>query len=117
MARAGPIAAGEALRLTDLITTTPGGIASRVLAKTAGGNVTVFAFDEGEGLSEHTAPFDALVVVLDGRISLTIGGQKVDAAPGTIVRMPANIPHAVDASAPSRMLLIMLREPATAPQP
>ena len=99
------------MRLADLITPTQGGIASRVLAKTGGGNVTLFAFDAGEGLSEHTAPFDALVIVLDGALELTIGGQAIAAAPGSIVRMPANIPHAVDATVASRMLLIMLREP------
>ena len=103
---------GEAHALADLINPAARGIASRVLVKNAGGNVTLFAFDDGEGLSEHTAPFDALVLVIDGLLSLTIGGTPVDAAPGTIVRMPANVPHAVDARAPSRMLLIMLREPA-----
>lgn len=111
MLKAGSIEAGEALRVLDLIVPAPHGIASRVLAKTSGGNLTLFALDEGAGLSEHTAPFDALVLVLDGRVSLTIGGRAVDAVPGTIVRMPANVPHAVDAVAPSRMLLIMLREP------
>lgn len=110
---AGTIPTAEALPLADLIAPTERGIASRVLAKTAGGNVTLFAFDAGEGLSEHTAPFDALVLPLDGALTLTIGGQAVQAAPGTIVRMPAGIPHAVDAVAASRMLLIMLREPAS----
>src|SRR5215216_5587068 len=105
------IAAAEALPLEDLITPTIGGIASRVLAKTGGGNVTLFAFDQGEGLSEHTAPFDALVIVLEGLLSLTIGGTIVAARPGTIVRMPANVPHALAAAAPVRMLLVMLREP------
>ena len=111
MPSAGPIPPSESLRLADLITPTQGGIASRVLAKTGGGNVTLFAFDAGEGLSEHTAPFDALVIVLDGALELTIGGQAIAAAPGSIVRMPANIPHAVDATVATRMLLIMLREP------
>ena len=115
MSKAGMIPSGEALLLVDLIAPTPHGIASRVLAKTGGGNVTLFAFDAGEGLSEHTAPFDALVLVLDGALTLNIGGSAVGATPGTIVRMPANVPHAVDATAPSRMLLIMLREPAPAP--
>lgn len=114
MSTPGQIPAAEALRLETLIAPTPQGIASRVLAKTAGGNVTLFAFDAGEGLSEHTAPFDALVIALDGLLSLTIGGAAVEAVPGTIVRMPANVPHAVDARQPSRMLLIMLREPKTA---
>lgn len=114
MSTGGTIPAAEALRLADLITPTDRGIASRVLAKNAGGNVTLFAFDAGEGLSEHTAPFDALVMALEGTLQLTIGGQPVVAAPGTIVRMPAHVPHAVDATAPARMLLIMLREPKTA---
>jgi quercetin dioxygenase-like cupin family protein len=111
MSTPGTIPAAEALPLDGLITPTPHGIASRVLAKTSGGNVTLFAFDAGEGLSEHTAPFDALVLVLDGSLSLTIGGAGVEAATGTIVRLPANVPHAVDAPAAARMLLIMLREP------
>ena len=107
----GTLAGAEALRLSDLIAPTEHGIASRVLAKTSGGNVTLFAFDAGEGLSEHTAPFDALVVVLEGTMLLTIGGKPVESTAGTIVRMPANVPHAVDAMTSSRMLLVMLREP------
>ena len=102
----------EALTLATLITPTPHGIASRVLAKTSGGTVTLFAFDAGQGLSEHTAPFDALVLVFEGALDLTIGGQPVRTVPGTIVRMPANIPHAVEATEPARMLLVMLRERA-----
>ena len=101
----------EALRVVDLITPTEHGIASRVLAKTSGGNVTLFAFDAGEGLSEHTTPFDALVLVVEGSLTLTIGGTPVAAMPGTIVRMPAGVPHAVDARVASKMLLVMLREP------
>lgn len=111
MSSTGFIPPAEALALAELITPTERGIASRVLAKNGGGSVTLFAFDSGEGLSEHTAPFDALVIVLDGSLDLTIGGQPVHAAPGSIVRMPANVPHAVDAPVASRMLLVMLREP------
>jgi len=114
MSSAGSIPPGEALRLADLITPTAGGIASRVLAKTGGGNVTLFAFDAGEGLSEHTAPFDALVMVIEGQLALTVGGRPVTAMPATIVRLPANVPHAVEATVASRMLLIMLREPKAA---
>jgi quercetin dioxygenase-like cupin family protein len=110
----GTIPAAEALLLADLVSPTPQGIASRVLAKTGGGNVTLFAFDAGEGLSEHTAPFDALVLVLDGTLAITIGGRGLTAAPGTIVRMPANVPHALEAPVPARMLLVMLREPKPA---
>lgn len=107
--RSGLIPPADALALDALITPTDHGIASRVLAKNGGGTVTLFAFDAGEALSEHTAPFDALVLVLAGGFVLTIGGAPVPAAPGTIVRMPAGVPHAVEATGPSRMLLIMLR--------
>jgi quercetin dioxygenase-like cupin family protein len=92
------------------ISPTEQGIASRVLAKTSGGNVTLFAFDAAQGLTEHTSPFDALVMVLEGSLILTIGGTPVRATPGTIVRMPADVPHALDAPEPARMLLLMLRD-------
>ena len=104
----------EALALQSLVTPTEQGIASRVLAKTTGGNLTLFAFDAGQGLTEHTSPFDALVMVLDGSLKLTIGGNAVTASPGSVVRMPAHVPHAVDAHEPTRMLLTMLREPKAA---
>jgi quercetin dioxygenase-like cupin family protein len=108
MSRPAQVPPAEALPLQSLITPTVDGIASRVLARSTGGNVTLFAFDSGQGLTTHTSPFDALVVVLAGALTLTIGGTPVHAIPGTIVRMPANVPHAVDASEPTRMLLIML---------
>ncbi len=104
------IPAAEALAMHALITPTEQGIASRVLARTGGGNLTLFAFDAGQELSEHTAPFDGLVMVLEGSLTLTIGGAPVTAVPGTIVRMPAHVPHAVAAPVPARMLLLMLRD-------
>ncbi len=104
------IPAAEALLLQSLVTPTAQVIASRVLAKTSGGNLTLFAFDGGQGLTEHTSPFDALVMVLEGSLTLTIGGTPVRATPGTIVRMPTGVPHALDAPEPTRMLLIMLRD-------
>jgi quercetin dioxygenase-like cupin family protein len=100
----------EVLSLSSLITPTAQGIASRILAKTSGGNLTLFAFDTGQGLTEHTSPFDALVMVLEGSLTLTIGGTPVRATPGTVVRMPADIPHALDAPEACRMLLLMLRD-------
>jgi quercetin dioxygenase-like cupin family protein len=103
------IPSSEALNLDSLIVPTPGGVASRILSKTSGGNVTLFAFDAGQGLTEHTSPFDALVLVLNGRFVLTIGGTAVDAPTGTVVNMPAGVPHAVDATEASRMLLMMLK--------
>jgi quercetin dioxygenase-like cupin family protein len=108
------IPGAEVLSLAMLVTPTPHGVASRVLARTGGGNVTLFAFDKGQGLEEHTSPFDALVLVLDGAMTLTIGGASVSATPGTVVRMPGGIPHALVAPDATRMLLIMLREPKPA---
>jgi len=102
--------AAEAVDLATLVTPTPRGIASRVLARTSGGNVTLFAFDAGQALEEHTSPFDALVLVLEGALSLTIGGRSVRATPGTVVRMPGGVPHALLAAESSRMLLVMLRD-------
>ena len=101
---------GELLALDTLVTPTAQGIASRVLARTAAGNITLFAFDAGEELSEHTAPFDALVLTLSGSLALTIGGRGVQTTAQSVVLMPANVPHAVRATEVSRMLLIMLRE-------
>jgi quercetin dioxygenase-like cupin family protein len=103
---------GEVFPLDALVTPTAQGIASRVLARTAAGNITLFAFDAGEGLSEHSAPFDALVLTLSGTLVLTIGDREVRTGPQSLVSMPANVPHAVQATEPSRMLLIMLRERA-----
>ena len=105
----GTITPAEALELHALVTPTEHGIASRVLARTGGGNVTLFAFDAGQGLTEHTSPFDALVLVLAGELTLTIGGTPVAATPGTVVLMPAQVPHGVDAAVPARMLLVMLK--------
>ena len=99
-----------ALSLSTLVTPTANGIASRVLAKTTGGNATLFSFDAGQGLEEHTSPFEALVIVLEGALNLTIGGAPVRAIPGTIVRMPGGVPHALEAPEPARTLLVMLRE-------
>jgi len=99
----------EVLTLGALVAGAPDGIASRVLVKTGGGSLTLFAFDRGQALTEHTSPYEATVLVLEGSMTLTIGGSRMTAGPGTIVRMPANVPHAVEAAEASRMLLIMLR--------
>ena len=104
----------QAHPLADLVRPTPGGIASRILAKTPAANVTLFSFDAGQGLTEHTSPFEALVIVLEGTMALTIGGSPVQAAAGTITRMPANVPHALEAVDAVRLMLVMLREPAAA---
>lgn len=95
--------------LADLAVFQPESIVSRMLLKNKAGSVTLFAFAEGEGLSEHTAPFDALVVVTDGTAEVTIAGERFEVGPGETLRLPASIPHAVHAPTDVRMLLIMLR--------
>jgi len=106
------IPAAEALALESLINPTDQGIASRILGKASGGSLTLFALDAGQELTEHSSPFDAFVLVLEGELVLTIAGKPVRATSGTIVRLPANVPHAVDAPAAARMLLVMLKEHA-----
>jgi len=105
-----PLPSDRASILSELVDVAPGAIVSRVLAKSGGGNVTLFAFDRGQGLSEHTAPFAALVQVVDGCLELTIGGAEVRVGGGEVILMPANIPHALHAAEPSRMVLTMLRD-------
>jgi quercetin dioxygenase-like cupin family protein len=100
----------EPIGLSALLAYQTGGVVSRTLIKKKGGTVTVFAFDQGQGLSEHTAPFDALVEVLEGQVELVIGGQKVPAKAGESVLMPAGVPHAVNATTRFKMLLFMVRE-------
>ena len=100
----------EAFALTELAAYQRGAIVSRTLVKSNGGTVTLFAFDRGQSLSEHTAPFDALVQVLDGEAELVIGGESVVARAGQSVVMPAHIPHAVNATQRFKMLLTMVRE-------
>jgi quercetin dioxygenase-like cupin family protein len=99
------------VRLEDEVAYAPGAVVSRTLAKGSGGTFTLFAFDTGQELSEHTAPFDAFVTVLDGETELTIGGAAVIARRGETVLMPAHVPHAVQARGPFKMLLTMIREP------
>ena len=101
--------ASKSVDLAELVAYQDGTIVSRTLAKENGGTVTLFAFDQGQALSEHSAPFDALVQVLDGETELTIGGEKVVARAGQAVLMPADVPHAVLASSRFKMLLVMVR--------
>jgi len=101
----------EPVELAGLVAYQQGGVVSRTLVKKNGGTLTVFAFDEGQALSEHTAPFDAIVEVLDGEVLLVIGGKSVPTKAGQTVLMPANVPHAVNATTRFKMLLTMIREP------
>jgi quercetin dioxygenase-like cupin family protein len=95
--------------LIDLVQYQPGSIVSREILKRPTGTVTLFAFAEGQGLSEHTAPFDALVQVLDGEAHVTIGGAAMSVPAGQAVLMPANVPHALHARQRFKMMLTMIR--------
>jgi quercetin dioxygenase-like cupin family protein len=96
-------------RLAELLDYAPGAVVSRTLSKSEAGTLTVFAFDQGEELSEHTSPYDAHVLVLDGRAELVIGGESVFPQAGEAVLMPADVPHAVKAVERFKMLLILIR--------
>ena len=86
-----------------------GSVVSRELLSLETGTLTVFAFDAGQGLSEHTAPFDATVLGLEGSAQITISGTPHSVGPGDLLIMPANLPHALKALKPFKMLLIMIR--------
>lgn len=85
-----------------------GSIVSRMLVYTKAGTITVFAFDAGEGLSEHTAPYDAVLQVLDGEALITIADEEYPMKAGELIIMPAKIPHAVHATTPFKMMLTMI---------
>jgi quercetin dioxygenase-like cupin family protein len=105
----GELPPARPVRLAEEVAYVAGSIVSRTLAKAQGGSLTLFAFDAGQELSEHTSPFDAFVTVLDGRAELTIGGERVTAAAGETVLMPSGIPHALRAVERFKMLLSMVR--------
>jgi quercetin dioxygenase-like cupin family protein len=88
-----------------------GSVVSRTLVKKTTGTITLFAFDQGEGLSEHSTPHDAVVEVLDGTVEITIGGEPHRVSAGEGLLLPASIPHALSAITPFKMLLTMIREP------
>ncbi|MFZ5897641.1 MAG: cupin domain-containing protein [Bacillota bacterium] len=100
---------GQTQRLVNLVGYQPGAVVSRTILNRKTGTVTLFAFDEGQGLSEHTAPFDALVIIVDGEGEITISGQPHRLKTGEIIIMPANVPHALRALTPFKMLLVMIR--------
>ena len=99
----------EVKRLDEMALYQEGSVVSRMLLKKPSGSVTLFAFAAGEGLSEHTAPFDALVCVTDGRAEIEVGGQAYTVGAGETILLPANVPHALRAVERFKMLLIMLR--------
>ncbi len=103
------MSAAECFQVDELVSYQEGAVVSRTLLKRSAGTVTVFAFAEGQGLSEHTSPFDALVHVLEGHAEITIAGKQLAGAAGQCVLLPANEPHAVKATTRFKMLLTMIR--------
>ncbi|MDH5376505.1 MAG: cupin domain-containing protein [Candidatus Bathyarchaeota archaeon] len=99
----------QAVRLIDLVDYQEGSVVSRTLIDKKTGTVTLFAFDEGQGLSEHTTPFDALVYLLDGEAEISISGKTLHAGEGEIMLMPANQPHALKAIKKFKMILTMIK--------
>ena len=99
----------EALDMADLVAYGDGAVVSRTLSDTPAGTLTLFAFDRGQGLSEHSTPYDAFVQVLDGEGEFEIGGKTIRAGRGQLLLMPADVPHAVRAPERFKMLLIMFR--------
>lgn len=99
----------KSARLTDLVNYQKESVVSREIISKKAGTVTLFAFDEGQGLSEHTAPFDALVLCLDGEVEVIISGRLIRLEAGEMVIMPAHQPHALKALKKFKMLLIMIR--------
>jgi quercetin dioxygenase-like cupin family protein len=100
---------GEVVRLEDLVDYQDGSVVSRQLVKNRSGSVTLFAFDRGEGLSEHTTPHDALMVVLDGRAEITVLGSVHAVREGEAILLPGGQPHAVAAPERFTMVLVMLK--------
>jgi len=95
--------------LADLVAYQDGSVVSKTLIEKETGTVTLFAFAQGQGLSEHTAPFDAMVSVLDGTADITIAGKPIQVGSGQMVIMPADVPHALKAIGPFKMILTMIR--------
>jgi quercetin dioxygenase-like cupin family protein len=94
----------------DLVEYSDGSVVSRALVQNKSGSLTLFAFDEGQGLSEHTAPYDAMVRILDGEAFIVVGGEEFTLLEGESIIMPANVPHALDAKKRFKMMLTMIKE-------
>ncbi len=101
---------GKVLNLKDLIGYQDGTIASRMIISKKAGSITLFSFDEDEGLSEHTAPFDAVVTILDGECEVWVDGVTSQMKEGETIIFPANVPHALSAITRFKMMLTMIRE-------
>jgi quercetin dioxygenase-like cupin family protein len=101
---------GKVFRLKDLVNYSDGTVASRMIISRKAGNITLFSFDENEGLSEHTAPYDAVVTILDGECEVWIAGQTHHVKEGETIIFPANVAHALSAITKFKMSLTMIRE-------
>ena len=99
----------EVKKLTGLVEYQEGTIVSRTIINKVNGTVTIFAFDKDQSLSEHTAPFDALLQVLEGKVEVLISGKKHNLTTGEMIIMPANEPHALQAKEKFKMLLVMIK--------
>ncbi len=100
----------KALGLSDLVAYQDGAVVSRTLIDKPTGTVTMFSFDAGQGLSEHTAPFDAMVTIVDGEAEVSIGGEPRTVRHGEMIIMPADVPHALRAHQRFKMLLVLVRQ-------
>jgi quercetin dioxygenase-like cupin family protein len=100
---------GQVMEMVNLVAYQPGSIVSRTIIDKPTGTLTLFAFDKGQGLSEHTAPFDAMVYVFDGEAEVTISGKPLALKQGELVIMPANQPHALKALSRFKMMLVMIK--------
>ncbi len=100
----------EIVQLSNMVSYQTGSIVSRIIIKKPSGNLSLFAFDKNQSLSEHTAPFDAIIQVLEGKAEVIIGGVSYDLISGDTIIMPANIPHAVNATEQFKMLLTMIKD-------
>lgn len=100
---------GKVLNLEEMVEYSSGGVISKQVLKNQSGNITLFSFDKGQGLTEHTAPFDAVVQVLDGEAQITIGGNPNLVKKGETIIMPANVSHALQAVEQFKMLLTMIK--------
>jgi quercetin dioxygenase-like cupin family protein len=101
--------AGKVLSLKALTDYQPDSIVSRTIVDKPSGTLTLFAFDRGQGLSEHTAPYDALVIVLDGEAEVTVAGRARPVKEGEVILLPADIPHAIRAAGRFKMMLVMIK--------
>lgn len=97
-------------KLEDMVAYQDGAVVSRTVINKPTGTITLFSFDEGEGLSEHTAPYDAMVYVMDGKVEISIGREFFNLNRGESIIMPADVPHALEAKTKFKMLLIMIKE-------